>query len=391
MAISTQQVNARPLQGQVEDIIDSLHFRTFNKVYDSVKKQIPTITKKELRRIILTRNKDRHLKRKHVKPYQIKIYSPTLNCWFMDLIDNGANNLPRYWHVFIGVNNRYAVVNALNSKDAEDVRQSLLNFILQYHPAKLTSDQEPAFMEKQNVQMMTDMNVLLQTVPDSNHSTLGIIDRFIRTLRDMNRPTDNDDKQSNDPSFRNFSIDTMVNLVDLYNNTFHNSIGCTPKEMFDDRELEKEYIYKCMDKNEKQKKIKDFELKDDEYVRFVIARDPMHKKRYQVSNESYKIVGKEGNHYILSARDGSTIIKPRFQLIVADPQKYKWADTIDGSSKMLLKEILSFDHQRNRYRVKFSKPNGQDVISTIPVSFIRGRFPQKMTKIERDYFNSLSH
>ena len=370
MAISTQQVNS---------IIDDLHFRTFNKVYDSVKKQIPTITKKQLRKIILNRNKDRHLKRKHVKPYQIKIYSPTLNCWFMDLIDNGANNLPRYWHVFIGVNNRYAVVNALNSKDAEDVRQSLLNFILQYHPVKLTSDQEPAFMEKQNLQMMDDMKVLLQTVPDSNHSTLGIIDRFIRTLRDMNRPTDNDNKQSDDKTFRHFNIETMINLVDLYNNTFHNSIGCTPKEMFDDKELEKEYIFKCMDKNEKQKKIKDFELKDGEHVRY----------RYQVSNESYIIAGKEGNHYILQAKDGSTIIKPRFQLIVADPQKYKLANTIDGSSKMVLKEILSFDQRRNRYKVKFLKPGGGEVISTVPVSFLRGRFPQKMTKMEKDYFNSL--
>lgn len=375
MTVSTQQVNS---------IIDDLHFRTFNKVYDSVKKQIPTITKKQLRKIILNRNKDRHLKRKHVKPYQIKIYSPTLNCWFMDLIDNGANNLPRYWHVFIGVNNRYAVVNALNSKDAEDVRQSLLNFILQYHPVKLTSDQEPAFMEKQNLQMMDDMKVLLQTVPDSNHSTLGIIDRFIRTLRDMNRPTDND-KQSNDKTFRHFSIETMINLVDLYNNTFHNSIGCTPKEMFDDKELEKEYIFKCMDKNEKQKKIKDFELKDGEHVRYIIARDPMNKKRYQVSNESYIIAGKEGNHYILQAKDGSTIIKPRFQLIVADPQKYKLANTIDGSSKMVLKEILSFDQRRNRYKVKFLKPGGGEVISTVPVSFLRGRFPQKMTKIEKDF------
>ena len=90
--------------------------------------------------------------------------------------------------MFIGVNNRYVVVNGLNSKDAEDVRQSLLNFILQYHPVKLTSDREPSFVERQNAQMMSNMKVIHQTVPDSNHSTLGIIDRVIRTLRDMNRP-----------------------------------------------------------------------------------------------------------------------------------------------------------------------------------------------------------
>ena len=112
------------------------------------------------------------------------------------------------------------------------------------------------------------------------------------------------------------------------------------------------------------------------------------KKRYQVSNESYKIVGKEGKHYILQAKDGSTMIKPRFQLVVTNEEKYKWANKIGGSNKMLLKEILSFDKQHNKYRVKFSNPNGRDTISTIPVSFVRGRFPQKMTEMEKEYFKN---
>jgi hypothetical protein len=313
---------------RINAIIDSLHFRSFNKVYNEVKRQLPNVTKKEVRKVIMDRKKDRHLRRKQIKPYQIKIFSPTLNCWFMDLIDNGKGNLPRWWHVFIGVNNRYAVVNALNSKDAEDVRQSLLNFILQYHPVKLTSDQEPAFLERQNVQMLRDQKVLLQTVPDSNHSTLGIIDRFIRTLRDMNRPTDNDAKQSSHPSFRHFDQTTMVTLVDTYNNTYHSAINCTPKQMFDDHNLEKEYIYKCTKRNAKQRTIKDFELKAGQYVRYIIARDPLRKKRYQVSHESYKIAGKQGRHYILEARDGSTVIKPRYKLIVADPQKYIQATSL---------------------------------------------------------------
>ena len=387
LVLSSNGANEQKEQ-RINELIDRLHFRTFDKVYDSVKNEFPTITKKDLRKLLMKRKKDKHLKNKQVKPYQIKIYSPTLNCWQMDLLDNGKNHVPRYWHVFIGVNNRYAVTQAINSKDAEDVRQSLLNFILEYHPVKLTSDQEASFMEKQNVQMLTDMKVILQTVPEQNHSTLSIIDRFIRTLRDMNRPTDGDNKQSDDEKFKYFDMNTMINLIYSYNNTYHSSIKCTPKEMFDDKEKEKEYIFKCMDKSEKQKTIKDFELKDGQFVRFVIARDPMMKKRYHVSNESYKIVGKEGKHYILQAKDGSTMIKPRFQLVVTDKEKYKWANKIEGSNKMLLKEILSFDKQHNKYRVKFSKPNGRDTISTIPVSFVRGRFPQKMTEMEKEYFKN---
>ena len=65
----------------------------------------------------------------------------------MDLLDNGKDNEPRFWFVFIGTNNRYGVALPLNSKNAEDVRDALNEFINEYKPAKLTSDQEKAFME----------------------------------------------------------------------------------------------------------------------------------------------------------------------------------------------------------------------------------------------------
>ena len=83
---------------RVNEIVDALRFRSFDKVYNSVKSQIPTITKKEVRKIIINRKKDKHLKRNQVRPYEIKIFSPVLNTWFMDLLDNGKDNIPRYWH-----------------------------------------------------------------------------------------------------------------------------------------------------------------------------------------------------------------------------------------------------------------------------------------------------
>ena len=378
------------MEDQVNRILDHLHFRSFDRVYAKVKNEIPAITKKELRKIIMNRKKDKHLKRHHVKPYEIKIFSPVLNTWFMDLLDNGNGNNPRYWHLFIGTNNRYAVAHPLNSKNAADVKRSLTTFIDTYHPAKLTSDQEKAFMEKQNVELMKDNKVTLQTVPEQNHSTLAVIDRFIRTLRDMNRPVDGENKQSIDDEFKTFDVNKMSRLIEIYNNTYHSTIKCTPKEMFDDKEKEKEFIFKCMDKRDKQKRIEDFELKDGEYVRYVIKRDPMSKKRYQVSNESYKIAGKEGHHYILEAADGTTMIKPRFQLVRADVNKYKQARTVEGAWNGVVKEIISYDQRTNKYRVKFSNGNAEeDYIDTIPAGNLRGRFPTRMSKIERDFFNSL--
>ena len=55
------------------------------------------------------RMKDIHVRKKAIKIYMIKIYSNMLNTWFHDLYDNLPNHEPRYWHIFIGTNNKYAV------------------------------------------------------------------------------------------------------------------------------------------------------------------------------------------------------------------------------------------------------------------------------------------
>ena len=375
---------------RVNEIVDGLRFRSFDKVYSSIKSEMPNVTKKEVRKVLMMRKKDKRLRRNQIKPYQIKIFSRSLNTWFMDLLDNGKENTPRFWFVFIGTNNRYGVALPLNSKNAEDVRDALNEFITEYNPAKLTSDQEKAFMEKRNIELMKEKKILLQTVPERNHSSLSLIDRFIRTLRDMNRVVDGEiNKQSIDEEFKSFSIEKMDELIDIYNNTYHSAIKCTPKEMFDNEELEKEYIFNCMDKHEKQKRIEDFELKENEFVRYVIDKDPLKKKRYNVSNESYKIAGKEGKHYILEAADGTTMIKPRYKLVRADVNKYQQAKTIDGAWNGVLKEIISFDKRTNRYKVKFDDGNNGEYIDNIPVSYLRGRFPTRMSKMEKEFFGSL--
>ena len=60
-------------------------------------------------KVMKRRMKDIHVRKKAIKIYMIKIYSNMLNTWFHDLYDNLPNHEPRYWHIFIGTNNKYAV------------------------------------------------------------------------------------------------------------------------------------------------------------------------------------------------------------------------------------------------------------------------------------------
>lgn len=173
----------------IDDEIDKIHFRTYNHIVDSILRNHPEMTKKDVKKIVDKRIHDHFVKLKKVKPYYVKIFSSIPNTWFMDLMDNGKDNSPRYYNLFIGTNNHYAVAYPLNSKSALAIRQTLTKFINEYHPVKLTSDEEAGFVEKNNVQLLTDNHCSLHIITEQNHSSLGIIDRMIRTLRDMNIPT----------------------------------------------------------------------------------------------------------------------------------------------------------------------------------------------------------
>lgn len=354
---------------QINQLLDTLSFRTFDKTYDRVKQQYPTVTKKQLRKLILNRKHD--VQPKHLHKYRISIYSPSLNTWFMDIMDNGRDSVPKYYHVFIATNSRYAVVHPLNSKDAEDVRQSLLDFVLQYHPAKITCDNEKSFVERQNLQLLEQMNVIMQTVPDKNHSTLALIDRFIRTLRDMNG--------NNDP----INVARMNALVNEYNNTYHQAIKCKPVDMLNKKDLEKEYIFKMQHKREQQQRIRDFDIPIGAYVRYMIDKDPLTKRRFRMSNESYRVVGREGNHYVLQASNGESIIKPRFKLILADQSKYNQADRLPAGH-IRVKQITNYDPRTERYAVVFDN-NKRGHVTKLQ---LRERYPLRLTKKEKAYWNA---
>ena len=372
---------------EINKFIDGLHFKTFDRVWVNVKNRFPEMTKKDLRKIIKERKKDLHLRLNQTKPYMLKIFSTKPNSWFHDLMDNGKEGVPRYFHVFINQNTRYAVVLPLSSKSAEAVRETLTKFINQYHPVKLTSDEEPAFVEKNNVDLLKAHRVTQYIVQHQNHSSLGIIDRFIRTLRDMNTPTASNEKQSHEKEFHYFTIDKMNELVNIYNNTYHQTIKATPAEMMQNPKLEKDYIFDLLKKKEKQMSIKDFKLNEGEKVRYAIDRDEK-KKRFQFSPESYIIAGREGNNYVLQAKDGTVLVKPRFKLQVVknnDYNKYPLAKTVPNQWNGEITEILEYYPRTNKYKVKFSIPNGDDYVDIIPAVNLRGRFPGALSQLETEF------
>lgn len=321
----------------------------------------------------------------HRRPhfYFSKVFSTAPNTWFHDLLDNGDGNTPRYWHVFVGVNTRYLDVYGINGKSNDDVRESLTWFINKYHPEKLTSDQEPAFTSKATCQLCSDNHVKVFVVTDKQHSSLGVIDRVIRTLRDMNTPK-HPHEQSHHAQFNHFSEAKMRRLVNQYNNRVNKTLRCTPKEMHENRKLEAKFIFRNQKHKNVQRGIKDFVLKQGEHVRYRMPRDPLTKHRYRYSPESYVVTGRERGMYIIQAADGTSLLMPRWKLIKADVNKYP-LKTTTGGTKGTIERIVSYDPTSDKYTVVFE---GSPEEYTVTAAEMRHRTPQIMTKLERDYFAS---
>ena len=321
----------------------------------------------------------------HKRPhyYFNKIYSTARNTWFHDLLDNGVyDDSPRYWHIFVGVNTRYLDAYPLNGKSNDDIKQSLTWFINKYKPEKLTSDNEPSFTSKATCQLCTDNNVKIFVITDKQHSSLGVIDRVIRSIRDMNTPK-RQNEQSHHKQFNTFSEAKMNRLINQYNNRYNSTIKCTPKQMFENQELEIKFIYKNQKHKNNQRGIRDFHFMPGDFVRYRMNKDPLVKHRYRYSPESYKVVGKERAHYIIQAKDGSSLLMPRWKLMKCDERIYPWKTTIPGNTKGTIQKIVSHNPRNDTYKVIFE---GSPDEYTVSVADIRQRTPQIMTKLERDFF-----
>ncbi len=373
-----------------------------------------------MNKTLTPRSKNIRIRKKQIKPFMIKIFSNSMNGSLSlralvsgrvlksERTNNLSDHEPRYWHIFIGTNNRYAVALPLNDKKASSIHKTLSEFINKYHPSKLTSDEESAFLERNNIELLKSNNVKMLTVSDKNHTTLSIIDRFIRTLRDMNIPSEISKHQSIDDKYTFISPYRMTKFLNTYNNKVHSSIGCTPKEMFNNPKLEKEYIFRCIEQSEKQKRIKNLVLPIGAKVHYILPRNngglcPRHgvpsmnlmKKRYQVSKEYYIIDDRKGNMYTLMASDGTVITKPRHQILLCkkpqtassyEHEKDKFARTIPGKWNGDVKQIIEYYPKTNKYKVEFVVPGEKTYIDIIPASYLRGRTPTIQSDLEREFF-----
>ena len=310
----------------MDQLIDASHFKSFNKLYPLIHQHYPDMSKSEIMEVIGKRLHDRHLKLRHKRPYMNRIFDPVIGCYFHDLLqqtEDRPKGYPHYFHIFIESNSRYAFAYPIEKKTAETAIETLNRFINDNNGKpvrKLTSDGEGAFKSERFLNYCSVNGIAVKIINDKAHSSLGLVDRFIRTLRDMNQPQNRNPGYQYDNVWANFSINDMAHLINVYNHTFHKTIGCSPFQMYSDEALEREWIYKQQRFKTIQKNIEDFNIPLQSWVRIRLNNNDLggRKRRGQFSREKYLVVNKVGNRYVLQGEGRGVITKSRFELIPAE-------------------------------------------------------------------------
>lgn len=183
------------------------------------------------------------------------------------------------------------------SKEAQEFYEA--NNISFIPVERLNKTQYPSFMNSRTKSTK-------QTTP--NHSSLGVIDRVIRTLRDM---AFNMKIGVIDPV-------TMKNIVIQYNNAPHETLShyagyeVSPRMVNDDKELENNIVRRICQDNYNIKSCFGFHLDKGTKVKVYNEYDPLIKRRSMIQPGDFEIdTFTNGMYRVKNNIDGSILMIPR--------------------------------------------------------------------------------
>ncbi len=274
---------------------------------------------------------------KEQKKYYIKVCSPRhtfiidfMFCGrFTYLIAINVNTKKAYAYlpstIREGVNGGY-VIPKTDIKTVGSI-QKMLNQLMKDDKVKhIISDQESSIVSYTIENMLKAKGITLRTynknilpkemgqITGSRgvHTTLSIIDRFIRTIRDM--------AHNITPYIKDIQPDMMAYILDCYNNTPHSTfkqvlkMEITPNEMNDNKELETRYVREVLRNNMLVSHDRGFKLNERCDYKIYNENSTFEKRRTKTLPGYYKYVGEENGLYVMRNRNGQIMKVPRWAI-----------------------------------------------------------------------------
>ena len=259
-----------------------------------------------------------------------QIFPP--NTWLIDLVRFKAESDDERWYVFfVEANTRYLMIYSGNGNwITEDawVRQSsrvpsdtfqhlfeqflannriVKDDIVQVKPVKrIVADSERAFWSRSMMNFYASHRIETQriNVKEEGHIRLAILDRIVRTIRDM---LFNLKSQS-------FTIDDLQEVARVYNNTKHRILKATPQQAHNDPTLEMQFINTLQGTNFQIQHQADYELQPGTIVSVRAQLGPFEKRRTTVLPDDYEVVERmpQCSFKLRNVNDETdVIVKPR--------------------------------------------------------------------------------
>ena len=309
----------------------------------------------------------RNFQKKKLRQFMFPIFSGQPDAYQMDTLFN-LNNEGKtpYFLVLINVNTRKGYAYPMESKDAIHVYNALQKFLndVNYQVSTITTDQDPAYIETQNLALLKVYNINLYRTSNNDHNKLGIINRFIRTLRDLNR----------EPLF---TLERMRRCIEVYNKRKHRSTGIAPND-FKSKD-EKDYIRK---KWRETMVIRSAALiNPNSHVRILEDKNVFGKTRYTFRPEYVKVVGIDKNQIQVMSKNQNVEKYPRYKLMVDDNPNLPAQESINKGNRVGIEKIL--DHQGKRYKVQFE----DGTIQWVTKLNLREDNPTRKTQLEKEYWS----
>ena len=356
----------------LDNYIDNLGFRSLDKVYKAVKEKFPDIKKSDVKEYLesLGAENKNELKPKTMRSKMGKSYSAFIGGYQIDLFIYKR----KYYLLAININTRYGYISKpIKNKSVHEVLPEIKIFVDRFKPQIISCDNEPAFTSKDTVDYLISKDIELRIITEQLHSSLGIINRFCRTIRDM--------------MFKSKSL-TLDEAIEIYNNSYHRMIGMKPKDMQNDSELEEMYISRSIFENKAKIKKLHENIKVGSKVRFINEYENKLKKiRYKLSLYYYIVDSIDNFKAAIMAKDGSIKSVPLYRIVKLKPSetRIQFAETIDGTSRGVIDEIIDYNTKNKSAKVKFTLPDGNHQIQTIPIRYLREQIPTRVSDLEMEF------
>lgn len=344
----------------IEDLYDNYRWKSEAKFVPLAKKY--GFTASEARELIRSKVDHDVIPK---KPKFMHIYSKTGNEYQMDTFVNDKHKGGTNYLMIININTRKAYAYEMNGKGSEAVLKALTEFINDLENEnreviKITSDQDSAYLNDKVLSFMKNHGIHYRTTEDNNHNILGIINRFMRTVRDYFE----DD--------RRITPKMMKGFIQTYNNSPHRGLdGKIPNEMTTDDE--DAYI-----KNISQVNPYKFNIGD--HVKVVNVRAPLSKHRRKTTKEAYIIDSREGNQFIIKSKDESVDKYPGYMLVKTKSNNI--AETLKEGKRGIIETIDSYDEKNDKYHVTYQG----GVRDKIKSKNLREGNPTLLSSMEREFW-----